>query len=310
MTRALEQAPLPIALFRAPRYNCVIASEPWRKRFGRQLPTILTERLARAYLTQRTITVKLRGTARTSQVVIQPAADELLATCIDYTELHGARAEAARVRKFKAQAFTAMSHDLRGPISTILLWERVLREQGDNAETRERAVDAIRETALSQAKLLTDLVRLSTVIADRADLLLDRVDIASLLADAIEAEVPAANAKQITLCTDVQPRLGYVYASVERLQTAFAKIFETAIRVNPSGSKLDVSARRRQGRVVITIGKPNPDANRESFAGLDLGLVVAGELLAMHAGTLKAERLLRAQGATFAISLPLLTART
>jgi signal transduction histidine kinase len=50
-----------------------------------------------------------------------------------------------------------LTHDLRDPLSTILMWEQVLRLTEDPA-MRERALDAIRDSARAQAAIIDELL--------------------------------------------------------------------------------------------------------------------------------------------------------
>ena len=53
-----------------------------------------------------------------------------------------------------------LAHELRHPLSTILLWEQVAR-LCDTEATRAAAFDAIRTAALEQATIIDRLVRRS-----------------------------------------------------------------------------------------------------------------------------------------------------
>jgi K+-sensing histidine kinase KdpD len=306
MTAALAHAPLPMAVFRGPTLDCVTASKPWWRLFRRRTPSALLQRLAHVYRTQRASHVTLNTASRRLRIVIRPVPDqELLATCIDSTELHRARTEAARARRFKEQALSAVSHDLRGPISTILLWERILRHPYDPGDARERALDAIRESATVQSKLIAELVDVSSVIANASGLRCDRVDVESLLTGALEA---VANACRTSFTTDLKPPLGYVRADARRLRQAIAKVIDGAARIAPAGSPVPIAAWRERSRTLIWVGERLVGRPPVRVAELELGLVLANELIALHGGTLEAMRYARGQVPTFAISLP--TART
>jgi signal transduction histidine kinase len=51
-----------------------------------------------------------------------------------------------------------LAHELRESLSTIMLWEQILRLSDDPA-LRQQAVDAIRDSAIEQAKVIDALVR-------------------------------------------------------------------------------------------------------------------------------------------------------
>ena len=54
-----------------------------------------------------------------------------------------------------------LAHELRQPLSLILLWEQIARIS-DCATTRAAALDAIRQAALEQSALIDRLARRSS----------------------------------------------------------------------------------------------------------------------------------------------------
>ena len=313
MSDALAHAPLPIAVFRGPHQECVIASESWQRLFHPHPPAPLLERLADAQRSQHDVETHLRFKERAYRVMIKPLpGDELLATCIDETLAIQAHAEVTRVRRFKEQLLTAISHDLRAPMSTILLWERVLRDRIDEVDIRQRALDAIRESATVQTRVISELGDVSSVASGAVALARARVPLESLLSAAIELHHAAARSKQIQITRDYHLPLGDVHADGARLRNAFEKVIESALRITPTGATIKIAARRRRGTIMIEIGagESTPRSRHaESVDDLELGLVVAAELLAMHAGTLEAHRPERDCAPTYTISLPSVSRR-
>lgn len=310
MTTPLAFAPLPIAVFRGSQLESVIASEAWRQLFAGDVPQPIAQRLEAAQQSQQPSEAELRIGDRTFRIVIQPLpTDEVMATCIEQTDLVDARAEAEQAHRLKEQLVCAVSHDLRAPMSTILLWERVLRDRGEEAEVRKRALDAIHESATTQSNLVAELIDMASVMNGSVELAQERVPLESVLTPVLERQQPSARAKQIVFEADYEPPLGHVDADVERLQQVFTKVIETSVRVSPTGTTITIGARRNRGSIVITIGQPDKDATpqREPIPTLELGLVVAGEIVAMHAGTFEALRSVAGNVPTFSISLPMQT---
>jgi K+-sensing histidine kinase KdpD len=321
MNATIAHAPVPIAVFRGPQHECVVASGSWQQLFEPDIPPVLLERLNETYRSQQRSEAELRlrlsahgPTARTYRIVIQPLpGDELMATCIDQTDVRLAQADAERSRRLKEQLLAAVSHDLRAPMSTILLWERVLRDRIDEVETRQRALDAIRESATTQSNLIAELVDAASVVNGTIELSRDSVALESVLATALEPQVAPARAKGVSFVSDYQPPLGHVHADPARLRQAFAKVIETAVRISPHGTTILISARRRRTSIVVTIGDSELDAHSrtlEPIAALELGLVVASELVALHAGTFEAMRPHAGNVPTYSISLPIVARRS
>lgn len=321
MNDTVAHAPVPIAVFRGPQRELVVASGSWQQLFAPELPAILLERIDETYRTQQRFEAELRmrlatlgPTARTFRIVLQPlGGDQLMVTCLDQTELRVAQADAERSRRLKEQLLMAVSHDLRAPMSTILLWERVLRDRIDEVETRKRALDAIRESANLQSNLIAELVEASSVVSGAIELSCDRVALESVLANAIEPQVAPARAKGVAFVSDYQPPLGHVHADAARLRQAFAKVIETAVRISPHGTTILITARRKRSTVVVTIGDSELDAQSrtlEPIDALELGLVVVSEVVALHAGTFEAMRPQAGNVPTYSISLPIIARRS
>ncbi len=321
MNDTIAHAPVPIAVFRGPEHECVVASGSWQQLFELELPPVLLERMDETYRSQQRVEADLRlrlatlgPVARSYRVVLQPLpGDELMATCIDQTELRVAQADAERSRRLKEQLLAAVSHDLRAPMSTILLWERVLRDRIDEVETRKRALDAIRDSATMQSNLIAELVEASSVVGGSVELSRDRVALELVLANAIEPQVAPARAKGVAFVSDYQPPLGHVHADAVRLRQAFAKVIETAVRISPRGTTILISARRKRSTIVVTIGDSELDAQSrtlEPIAALELGLVVVSEVVALHAGTFEAMRPQAGNVPTYSISLPIVARRS
>ncbi len=49
-----------------------------------------------------------------------------------------------------------LAHELRDPLSTIMLWEQLMR-LSDDPQLRARGLDAIRECAQAQARVIDEL---------------------------------------------------------------------------------------------------------------------------------------------------------
>ncbi|MGE5185734.1 MAG: histidine kinase dimerization/phospho-acceptor domain-containing protein [Acidobacteriota bacterium] len=51
-----------------------------------------------------------------------------------------------------------LAHQLRDPLSTIMLWEQLMRTT-DDPEVRARGLDAIRDCARAQSEVIDELAR-------------------------------------------------------------------------------------------------------------------------------------------------------
>jgi signal transduction histidine kinase len=306
MSTALLHAPLPIAVFHGPDRKLVLASLRWQQLF-RELPDAIREAMERAGEANAPVEVEARMSSRTFRVAVQPLPDaQMLVTCIDETPLVAARAELAHARSQKQQILAAISHDLRSPMSTLLLWERVLRDRIDEDSVRWRALDAIRESATMQVELISELSHMRSLLGD-VQLPRERVSFDRVLAVAADRCAATVRELGVSLIADYERPLAIVDVEPTLLPHAFTKMLESAIRVRSAGEAIAIAARAEGAALRITIG----DVLFESVGDpvepvpLQLCLLAANEIVALHGGTFEA---VRRPGCapTFRITIPLL----
>jgi signal transduction histidine kinase/ActR/RegA family two-component response regulator len=236
--------------------------------------------------------------------------------------------EAETAHRAKDNFLATVSHELRAPVTTIMLWETVLREHLDDTSLRARALDAIRDSASAQSRLVGDLLDISRAISGKLRLDRRRMMIDGVLRAAVEAALPAATAKQMTIAVEIRPRLGRVLADASRLRQVFDNLLSNAIKfTQPSGS-IKVTAARDGASVKVaftdtgrgieeqflrrlfTPFERHEEVLTRSEGGLGLGLAITKQLVGLHDGTLSAESPGPGRGSTFTVWLPLANRRS
>lgn len=224
---------------------------------------------------------------------------------LEQIELQLARAESARAAELRERILSTVSHEVKGTLSTILLWERVLRERFDEPGLRERALDAIRQSATAQSEAVTELAHVARLLGGTTALDYERFALEIVLAMAVELQAAAARVRAVEVHADYRAPLGLVYADRQRLRRAFEVLVETRARATPPGNSFTVAARRKNDTVSIVVGDVETEpATDEAVPALDLPLVVVGEVLALHGGSLDVTRPAGGGPLTFWIRLP------
>lgn len=221
--------------------------------------------------------------------------------------------------RLKDEFLATVSHELRTPLTAILGWSHLLRTRG--AIELPKALDVIERNAKAQARLIEDVIDLTTIASGRLSLELQPQSLASVLAAAVDAARPASDAKDLRVSLDVRgdPR---VDADPTRLQQIFANVLSNAIKYTPEGGAIDVEASsdgrhcevvvRDTGRgiradflpyVFERFRRQDPPASRRE-GGLGLGLSIVRHLVELHGGEVTAESEGEGKGATFRIRLP------
>ena len=233
-----------------------------------------------------------------------------------------ARADAEQANRLKDRFFAAVSHELRAPIAALLLWERLLREQDLGGDERKRALDAIHDSALSQARLVDDLIDVARVTAGKLAVRLEPVELGDVLERAIQESRPAAAEKRQELDVVIAPTLGRVNGDATRLVQIVVNLLENAIKFTPRGGRVSLAARCENDVTIVDVVDSGRGIAKESLPhvfdmfrqiegeasedkpGLGLGLAIASELVTLHGGTLEARSGGLGTGATFSMRLP------
>jgi signal transduction histidine kinase len=233
-----------------------------------------------------------------------------------------AREAADAANRAKDTFLATLSHELRTPMSAILTWAVVLRDQRLDADQRLRAADAIVRNANLQVRLIDDLLDVSRVVSGKMRLELGPVALNDVVSAAIDFIRPAADAKALQITTRVEPGLGLLYGDASRLQQVVWNLLSNAVKFTPQSGSIAVSLRasgpdaeievRDSGRgiepeflpfIFDRFRQADSSATRLS-GGLGLGLAIVRHLVELHGGSVAAESPGLDQGTTFRVRLP------
>ena len=102
--------------------------------------------------------------------------------------------EAQAANRAKDEFLATLSHELRTPMTSILGWARMLRIGGLDEGMLEEAIGAIERSSRAQAQLIDDILDVSRITLGKLRLAIEKLDLNDIVASAIEAVQPAANA--------------------------------------------------------------------------------------------------------------------
>jgi signal transduction histidine kinase/ActR/RegA family two-component response regulator len=223
----------------------------------------------------------------------------------------------------KDQFLAMVSHELRGPLNTVLGWVRLLRTEALGETARERALDTIERNALMQVRLIEDLLASSHLMS--GSLQIDREPVA--LEPIVEAEVErisaAARSRRIRLDVRLDAMPGYVDGDSTQLHRIVGHLLSNAVKFTPPAGAVSVRllAIEREAELSLTdngegiepeflphIFEPfrqQDSSPARAHGGLGLGLTIARHLIALHGGSIRAESPGPGRGSTFTVNFPL-----
>jgi signal transduction histidine kinase len=233
--------------------------------------------------------------------------------------------DAEAASRAKDEFLATLSHELRTPLHAMLGWARLLRTGALDEVTHERALETLERNTRLQAQLIEDLLDVSHIITGTLRIDVHPVVPASVIAAALEAVRPTADAKAVRLEAHADPAAGPVAGDADRLQQVVWNLLSNAIKFTPRGGRVDVRLEKVDGRVRLQVRDTGRGISADflphlferfrqgpaarSVGGLGLGLAIVRHLVELHGGTVRAESGGEGRGATFTVELPPLAAR-
>ncbi|BAT54341.1 PAS/PAC sensor hybrid histidine kinase [Nostoc sp. NIES-3756] len=240
-----------------------------------------------------------------------------------YRQAQRDRTKAEAANRIKDEFLAVLSHELRSPLNPILGWTRMLRTKRLDAAKVELALETIERNAKLQAQLIEDLLDVSRILQGKMTLNVAPVNLTTTIEAALETVQLAAEAKNISIKTILNPIVGAVVGDQNRLQQVVWNLLANAVKFTPSGGKIEVELEQVNNYAQIQVkdnGKgivpeflpyvfeyfrQEDGATTRKFGGLGLGLAIVRHFTELHGGNIQASSPGQDLGATFTVRLPL-----
>ena len=232
----------------------------------------------------------------------------------------------AAANRAKEDFLATLSHELRTPLNAMLGWTRLLRLGKLQPDATARALETIERNARAQEQLIADILDMSRIVTGKLRLELTPCDVRPVIDAALDAVRPAADAKGVQLDSNIMWS-GSVLGDTDRLQQVLWNLLVNGIKFTPAGGTVSVGLSCMDETATITVtdsgeGIPEDllpfifDRFRQGdssvtrpHGGLGLGLSIVRHIVELHGGKVQAWSAGAGQGATFAVYLPVHSAR-
>jgi two-component system CheB/CheR fusion protein len=242
-------------------------------------------------------------------------------------EAQQARGEAERANRVKDEFLAILSHELRAPLSSMLLYAQLVRRGELEGAKLERAGEAIERGIKMQVQLIDDLLDVSRIVTGKLKLDLQAVDLGVVVEAALEGVRAAAEKKQIRLESMLDPSIGPVLGAPLRLQQVVSNLVINAIKFTPANGRVTVTLTAAGGQARLTVSDTGmgidpgflphvfnrftqeDTSSTRTYGGLGLGLAIVHHLVEVHGGAVRASSPGAGKGSTFEVTLPLMAPR-
>jgi len=228
-------------------------------------------------------------------------------------------ADLERTEQLRRNLVADVAHELRTPLSNIQGHLEAIRDGLLPAEPA--TFDSIHEEVLLLARLVEDLQELTLAEAGQLTLLRQPADVADIARRAASAAQPPAEARGLTIETDLPGQPTTAEVDPERIGQVLRNLLSNAIIHTSEGGRITVELKDEGHELRVTVadtgaGIPPDDlpyvferfyrvdrSRVRATGGAGLGLTIAKRLVEAHGGTIGVESEL-GKGSRFTFTLP------
>jgi PAS domain S-box-containing protein len=222
----------------------------------------------------------------------------------------------------KDEFLATLSHELRNPLAPLRNSIALLR-RSTPGDDRSAPIHAMMERQVNHlVRLVDDLLELSRISRGTLSLRTGRVELATVVRNAVETAGPLVQAAGHELAVDLPAGAVWLDGDEVRLVQILANLLDNAVKYTESGGRIAIRAQVEGETVAISVSdngigiaaevlprmfemfsRGERDSARTQ-GGLGIGLALSRRLAEMHHGSLDARSGGIGQGSEFTVRLP------
>ncbi|HHX81505.1 MAG TPA: PAS domain-containing protein [Pseudomonadaceae bacterium] len=231
--------------------------------------------------------------------------------------------ELKHLERIRTDFVANASHELKTPITAIRgLSETVVDDDSVDRATLMSFMERIHAQSIRLSQLVVDLMTISRLEADHGESNFAIINMVELVARAITAAGPAAEASQLTLVWQLPAAALEVYGDRQNLSQLVDNLIDNAIKYTRADGRVELRLLQSEGDLVLEVEDSGigispqhlervferfyrvDKARSQSLGGTGLGLSIVRNIAERHNGTVAARSQV-GKGSVFTFRMPL-----
>jgi signal transduction histidine kinase len=223
----------------------------------------------------------------------------------------------------KDEFLAMLAHELRNPLAPIRNALYMLHIPDAQPAVAAQARDLIERQVTHLVRLVDDLLEVSRIRRGKIGILKERVDLAAVVARAVETARPIIDARRHRLDVVLPPGEVAVHADGVRLTQVIANLLNNAAQYTEPGGHITLAVENHNGEAVVRVRDTGVGIRAELLprvfdlfmqgdrsltrrhGSLGIGLTLVRRLVEMHGGSVTAHSEGEGRGSEFVVRLPL-----
>jgi two-component system, sensor histidine kinase len=215
---------------------------------------------------------------------------------------------------------TVVAHELRSPLAPIANALEVLTIHGESDEVTAEAHAIIRRQLDRLGRLIEDLLDMGRIVHGGIKLQKEPIDLAVVIADAVETVHPLIQLKSLDLRINLPPEQMIIEVDAVRIAQVLVNLLTNSVKYTAPGGMIAVSVHSCERWAALRVldsgvGIDPEDlptifdlfvrgAPRCASEGLGIGLAISRQLIELHGGSISAHSEGQGRGSEFVVQLP------
>jgi PAS domain S-box-containing protein len=240
----------------------------------------------------------------------------------DVTDQRNAEEALRDADRRKDQFLAMLGHELRNPLTPILMGAKLLSIKGPPDPKLQEMRDMIVRQTLQMTRLVDDLLDVGRITVGKVRLQKEHVELKPILDQAIETCRPVIERHQHTLAVTIPAEPLFLTVDAGRIAQVVCNLLNNAAKYMEDGGTIQLTA-KLEGRIVVIAVRDKgigiaaamlprvfdsfvqvKSATSRADGGFGVGLWLARSFVQMHDGTIEARSDGEGAGSEFVVRLP------